>query len=65
VATLGVGWQALQVVDSQCPRATESGLKIRVSVAQFHPWPHQIFYFPNACNQAVPQKSARCAVFVP
>jgi hypothetical protein len=41
------------------------GLKIRVSVVQFHPWPYQIFYFPTTCNQAVPRKSGGCAVFVP
>ena len=29
-------------------------LKIRMSVVQFHPWPHQMYYFPNTCNEAVP-----------
>src|SRR5436853_7912702 len=33
------GWQSLQVVDYKAPRTSENGLKIRVSVVRFRPWP--------------------------
>jgi len=33
------GWQALQVVDCKAPKASDNGLKIRVSVVRFRPWP--------------------------
>jgi len=33
------GWQALQVVDYKAPRTADIGLKIRVSVVRFRPWP--------------------------
>jgi hypothetical protein len=35
----GEGWQALQVFDYKAPRASDNGLKIRVSVVRFRPWP--------------------------
>jgi len=35
----GEGWQALQVFDYKAPRANDNGLKIRVSVVRFRPWP--------------------------
>jgi hypothetical protein len=33
------GWQALQVIDYKAPRTSDNGLKIRVSVVRFRPWP--------------------------
>src|ERR1700682_5666249 len=38
----GEGWQALQVVDYKAPRTSDNGLKIRVSVVRFRPWPYPL-----------------------
>src|ERR1700694_4002584 len=49
----GEGWQALQVFDYKAPRASDNGLKIRVSVVRFRPWPPQIsltsHHFQSGC----------------
>jgi len=44
----GEGWQALQVFDYKAPRASDNGLKIRVSVVRFRPWPPINQCFPCA-----------------
>src|ERR1700674_4440438 len=36
---LGSGLARLQVVDYKAPRTSDNGLKIRVSVVRFRPWP--------------------------
>jgi hypothetical protein len=43
----GEGWQALQVFDYKVPSASDNGLKIRVSVVRFRPWPPLISLFSN------------------
>src|SRR5882762_9416262 len=52
----GEGWQALQVFDYKAPRASDNGLKIRVSVVRFRPW-------PPLFNKLEAPRSSPCLIF--